>query len=496
MPQLQFLDILRSGLEANLARLNPWWQGAPQAPLPPVRRWAFDIALKNLRAGLAPITVISGPRQVGKSTLVRQMIQSLLDKSVDPAHILYVQFDELPELRGIKEPILRLSDWFEKRLGKTFNTLRHEGRQAYLFFDEVQNLGEWAPQLKFLVDNSAVRVLVTGSSALRIEQGRDSLAGRISTLELGTLLLREISEIRGDNAITPHLPYNGLGPLKEKSFWRELREFGARHTELRDRAFAEFSQRGAYPIAHARADVGWDDLAAQLNETVVKRAIQHDLRLGARGARRDEQLLTHVFRLACRYIGQSPNQALYLDEIKQLMGAGIGWQRVLAYLRFLDNTLLIRLIEPLELRLKRKRGPAKICLCDHALRASWLQEVIPLAGEQLDANPAARDLAGRIAESATGYFLRTIPNLQVAHFPERGPEPEVDFVVSVGEQRIPIEVKYRNRITFEDTRGLRSFIERSVYNAPFGILVTLNEAEVSDDPRIISVPLSTLLFMR
>jgi hypothetical protein len=51
------------------------------------------------------------------------------------------------------------------------------------------------------------------------------------------------------------------------------------------------------------------------------------------------------------------------------MNANIGWQSVLAYLKFLDGTLLLRLIEPLELRLK-KAGPAKLCLCDHALRAA------------------------------------------------------------------------------------------------------------------------------
>ena len=53
-----------------------------------------------------------------------------------------------------------------------------------------------APQLKAIVDHHTLRVVVTGSSALRIEAGRDSLAGRITTLEIGTLLLREIAGLR------------------------------------------------------------------------------------------------------------------------------------------------------------------------------------------------------------------------------------------------------------------------------------------------------------
>jgi predicted AAA+ superfamily ATPase len=178
------------------------------------------------------------------------------------------------------------------------------------------------------------------------------------------------------------------------------------------------------------------------------------------------------------------------------MAANIGWQRVLTYLKFLDQTLLIRLIEPLELRLKRRRGPSKLCLCDHALRAAWLQEVIPLDENGLKQCPHLRDLAGHIAESTVGYFFKSLTNLDVAHFPERGPEPEVDFVLTVGEQRVPIEVKYRSVITWQDSRGLRSFIEKSAYNAPFGIMVTQTDDAFIDDPRIVAISLPSVLLMR
>ena len=153
------------------------------------------------------------------------MIEALLTEGVPPDHIFYIQFDELPELLKLEEAILRLADWFEKTiLKKTFNEAARAGQPAYLFLDDIQNLDSWAPQLKFLVDTSAVRVMATGSSALRIEQGRDSLAGRISTLEMGPLFLREIAEIRGFGKILPYLPYNGLAPMRDKKFWLELRD--------------------------------------------------------------------------------------------------------------------------------------------------------------------------------------------------------------------------------------------------------------------------------
>lgn len=220
--------------------------------------------------------------------------------------------------------------------------------------------------------------------------------------------------------------------------------------------------------------------------------------MGERGRKRDERLLEEVFRLCCRYAGQTPGQSVFVPEINQALGGHIAWNRILSYLRFLDGTLLIRLVPPMESRLKKK-GPrtGKVCLCDHALRASWLQEVVPLDSEGLAANPHLTDLAGHLAESALGYFLASLPNLDVAHCPARGVEPEVDYVVTVGTRRVPIEVKYRRRIDpHEDTRGLRAFLEKTVNNAPLGLLVTLTDDVSVPDPRIVPISLSSLLWLR
>jgi predicted AAA+ superfamily ATPase len=462
-----------------------------------MRRWAFGPVMEGLGAGLTPAIVLRGPRQVGKTVLMNQIITALLDQGVRPRRILRLQFDELPPLRDLETPILDIPRWFaDQILQKTLNKAAHDGEQAFLFLDEVQNLPDWSPQLKQLVDVNPVRVLVTGSSALRIEAGRDSLAGRITSIDMGPLLLREVALIREFGAIKPFLPPNGLAALKDKGFWLELRNFGEKHSDLRHAAFTAFSDRGAYPVAQANPDRPWEEVADLLIETVIRRAIRHDLRMGPRGQKRDEHLLEEVFRLACRYVGQSPRQALYLEELRQAMGANIGWQRVLAYLKFLDGTLLLRLIEPLELRLKRRRGASKLCLCDHTLRAAWLQEIVPLSPEGMEAQPHLAEIAGHIAESAAGYFLSSTKNLDVAHFPERSTEPEVDFVLTIGEQRIPVEVKYRRRIDHKDTFGVRAFVEKAHYRAPFGLLVTQLDDATTDDPRLIPLPLSTLLMMR
>lgn len=478
--------------------MNPWWSDKPARVLPTFHRWAFNKVLRGLESGLAPITVLRGPRQVGKSTIQDQIIQRLLSNGVSPTRILKVQFDEMREIVKIDLPVQTIAWWFEDRiLQQTFNEAAHSKKPAFLLLDEVQNLDDWAPELKNLVDNNTVRVLVTGSSALRIEAGRDSLAGRLSTVELGPLLLREIAKLGLGESIPALLEDNGVEELAGPVAWRNLQHLGVEHQAARDAAFFRWSMRGGYPRAQERFDVDWPEVADDLVETVVNRAIQHDLRQGERGRKRDETLLKEVFRLVCRYTGQAPRQAIYVEDIRSALDANIGWQRLNQYLRFLEGAMLLRLVQPLELRLKKKRGASKVCLCDHGLRAAWLQELIPLHPSGLDAATHLADLAGHIAEGATGYFLSGTPHLDVSHFPERGAEPEVDFILSIGDYRVPLEVKYRRRIDqHADTRGLRAFIEKTAYNASFGVLVTMNDDVVVNDPRIVVVSLPSLLLLR
>ncbi|MCP4662548.1 MAG: ATP-binding protein [bacterium] len=489
---------LDPGTETFLRATNLWWAGEATPPLPRFRRWLFEPAHHRLTAGLAPITVLRGPRQVGKTTLQQQLIRQLLDDGVDPRRLFHVQFDELPAFQADGMPILKLVLWFEHHvlggsgLGGALNEWAHRGTPVYLIFDEIQNLTEWAPQLKSLVDHHAVRVFLTGSSALRIEQGRDSLAGRISTLEMGTLLLREIAALRGWGELAPALAVNGIAALRERRFWEELRARGREHRALRDRAFAAFAERGGYPIAQVRPEEPWDDLADYLSETVVRRVLHHDLGRGT-----DPKVLEEVFRLACRYAGQDPGAQVFVPEIRGSIEVDVDWPTILTHLRALSDSLLLRRVPPLELRLKRQGRRHKLCLCDHSLRAAWLRETVPLTPADLAGEPARSRLAGPLAESIVGAFFAAIPGIDVAWHPARSTEPEIDFVLTVGAQRIPVEVKYRHKVDpRRDVAGLCSFVDKEVNQAPFGILLTLGDGVEMRDPRIVAVPLASLLLMR
>jgi predicted AAA+ superfamily ATPase len=181
---------LPAELVEDLRRQNPWWEQRALPELPPHRRHLVRQLHRRLEWKLAPVVVVRGPRQVGKTTAQLHWIEDVLKSGVEGRRILRVQFDDLREMGQFDSPILRVADWFERTiLGSTFNEAARGGAPAFVLLDEVQNLDGWAPQLKSLVDSSSVQVIVTGSSALRIEAGRDSLAGRITSLDAGTLSL-------------------------------------------------------------------------------------------------------------------------------------------------------------------------------------------------------------------------------------------------------------------------------------------------------------------
>lgn len=482
-----------------LRKTNPWWQGDPPPESPPFKRWLFARLLRYFKEGLTPGVALRGPRQVGKTILQNQIIHHLLAVDrVDPKNIFRVQFDEIPQVQDLEMPIGEMAWWYEEEiLGRTINESAQQGRPVYFLFDEIQNYQAWAPELKSLIDHNTIRVMITGSSALSIKRGQDSLAGRIMTLELGPLFLREIAALRFGALLPAPLSENGSGPLKQAEFWRELRAFGEKERKIRDRSFAVFSERGAYPVPITHGDWEWPDIRSYLLETVIQRVIGHDFFQGQeREGAQERPVLEEVFKVACRYAGQAPGPKTMLPQLEQVLQSGIKWKQVLPYLHFLDSTLLLKLIEPMELRLKKNRGYDKLCLCDHALRNAWLDEIVPLDPAVLAHFPAGADLAGRLAESVVGYFLASLPFVGVKHFPARDREPELDFVVTLGDQRIPMEVKYQDQITNHDLIGLQTFIEQKLNNAPFGVLITKNDVEKVKDERIIPISLRTFLLMR
>lgn len=482
-----------------LERTNPWWRGQPDVPAPRFRRWAFRETVRRLEVEIAPAIAIRGPRQVGKTTIQRQLIEQLLfmDK-IGPERILRVQFDETPALGSLKNPIEAIVRWYEENvLRESINALARRGTHVYLFFDELQNLPQWSSQLKSLVDHIEARTLVTGSSALRIARGRDSLAGRLSTIELGPLRLHEIAGMRSLGELEPLAQDAPLEDLVRPEFWIESGERWKENARVAARSFLHFSRVGGYPICHNDPKLETHMLADQIVEVVVNRTIDRDPVKVSPRRQLSRDVIRETFRLICRYAGQRVTPDQLSLQINQLLRGGVSAQEIADSIQWLVDSMLVHRIQPLELLGKKQTSPPKLCLCDHFVRNAWLQETVPLVPAQLRKLPESTcTMAGHIIESTVGYYLMGIQGLEVAWFPQRYNEPEVDFVLTIGVKRIPIEVKYRRgRLKNEDYSGLLSFCGKRHYGAEFGVVITQDQyGKIADS--VIALPATAILLLR
>ncbi len=182
------------------------------------RRHKFSLLRQRLEEPRRFLQVLVGPRQVGKTTLARQLMEDL-DL---PSH--YATADE-PGLKG--------RDWLVQQweVGRSF-TMPGEGekRPALLVLDEIQKIPDWSETIKRLWDEDSamgvpLRVLLLGSSALLVQRGlSESLAGRFEVIRLMHWSYAEMREAFGID-LESYLVYGGypgaVSLINEPERWRQ-----------------------------------------------------------------------------------------------------------------------------------------------------------------------------------------------------------------------------------------------------------------------------------
>jgi predicted AAA+ superfamily ATPase len=139
------------------------------------------------------LQVVAGPRQVGKTTLVRQALAMLAQQPGKPMAQHSVSADN-PGLAG--------SSWLSTQW-ETARALAQQAGASILVLDEVQKLPAWTEEVKRLWDEDTrtgrdVRVVVLGSAPLLIAQGlTESMAGRFEMTRLGHWRYQEMQQAFG-----------------------------------------------------------------------------------------------------------------------------------------------------------------------------------------------------------------------------------------------------------------------------------------------------------
>jgi predicted AAA+ superfamily ATPase len=418
--------------------MNPWWSGSIVEPVPEFKRSIYQRLYESVTRGRYKVVALRGPRQVGKTVILTQMIHDLIEKKqvVSPLQIFRVQFENLSFL-DFDDPILRIVRWYEDYIIQdTFNNAAAKGLPAYIFLDEFQNMDNWSAQIKYLSDLNACRFFITGSSALRIIAGKESMAGRVHWNEIGTLGLAEISTFRNRLPLEPYRKEIFISEWLKKEFWLDLRDAKWKNGEktfLIDSVYESFCDFGGYPFCHIDEEVSWQEMDEYLCDTVVAKTIQLDLKAkfesmyGGSTAFMDSTLLTNAFRVLCKFSGYEVSIEKLREELTAACSARLKHDQVRMLLEFFELSMLIKVVKPIEHRKKKSKECVKICLCDHAIRKAWLKEDIPLYGTGINT-----DLAGHVIEGIVGSFFKSVKQLGVSYFPAIGKdedaEDEIDFI--------------------------------------------------------------------
>jgi len=173
-------------------RFNPHWstQGWPQTPK--FRRYLFPKLWQHL-INLKLMVYLIGARRMGKSVLLRQIVENLLiAKQIPPRQILWYEFSQNSQTSEIRQ----VFDYFYKEVA-------NNGQLAYVFFDEIQFARGYEVEMKLLYDQyeGRVKFLMTGSLSLTYKRKvQESMAGRFLPYRLYPLFFEEYLEMKEDKS--------------------------------------------------------------------------------------------------------------------------------------------------------------------------------------------------------------------------------------------------------------------------------------------------------
>ena len=327
--------------------------------------------------------VIAGPRQVGKTTIALQGVQTIPHKS----H--YVSADG---------PMLQDATWLLQQW-ETARLLVNDSpsNEAVLILDEVQKITNWSAMIKQLWEEDtnngiALKVVLLGSAPLLVQHGlTESLMGRFEVIRV------------------PHWSFS------------EMR--ACFNTTL-----DQFVVYGSYPGAADFVD-DHDRWTQYILHSIIEPTISKDVLLLSRVDK--PILLRRLFELSCAYSGQLLS---YTKMLGELTGAG-NTTTLAHYLELLCGAGMVQGLQKYSLATVRtKSSIPKLQVFNTAL-------VSAQSGKTMKQAIDDKEYYGRVVESAVGAYLANeaaVGKCELFYWRDRN--KEVDFVLRKGDSLVAIEV--------------------------------------------------------
>jgi len=464
----------RSEIVSVLQGFNPWWSGRA-FQVPDFKRLAYQACCSYLKdLSLQRAVLLSGPRRVGKTTILQQIAVGLVNAGQDARSILYLSLDH---------PLLKLLS-LREILALYHESMYPEGSPATLLLDEIQYSKEWQTEIKLLVDHSPqYRILATGSASIvHRERLAESGVGRWITVPIPTLSFYEFAHLREE-------PLPGIAPELRVSdvFTMKPGERAALASQMRPLLplFQRYLLVGGFPETARQENV---DLCRRLlREDVVERVLKRDMTalFGVRNINELEKLFIYL----CLHTGGILAHNTCAKALETSAAT------VANHLTLLEQANLVYRLPPEALGGKRVlKARNKYYLVDAALRNAVL-----LRGEEILTNPEEMGLIVEttILRHLYAYYYRDTP--RIVYWRDAASGKEVDIIVRSPAYVLPFEVKYKEKASLEEDGGLATYCRSERPRQAY--LVTKRDADFDVvklrmlDTQVLKIPAHILSYL-
>jgi predicted AAA+ superfamily ATPase len=382
--------------------------------MPYIKRNLEKIIIKNLTT--PEIIAILGPRQSGKTTLVRHVFETL-------ENALFLSFEDRKTLELFVED------------EKTFAELYIKNNR-YLFIDEFQYAKDGGQKLKYIYDHyPGTKILISGSSAPGLTiHGIKYLVGRIFVFNLFPLSFEEFLRYKDDalfgiyiekrEAINAHIFKNG-----------KLPDMSAALIEMLNKVYDEYLVYGGYPrVAIAKDDEEKKTVLKNIYSTYFLREIKDILGL------------TTDFKLSklIKALSLQPGGLVSYNSLSEV--SGFDYKDLMTHLNILEKTFICKRVTPFYTNKRTEiiKLP-KIYFFDSGLRNTIIDDFRPYE---------LRQDVGQLNETFI-FSQLTYAGGEVKFWRSKA-KAEVDFILDK-EGLVAIESKSGGR---SETRSVKSFKEK------------------------------------
>lgn len=450
---------------------NPWWQEKgfefkEVVKLP--KRDVYDRLIKELP--LQQITAILGLRRTGKTTLLKQTINSLLENISDGRRIMFFSFEEsfIEHTRNAFEDVLYL--YIEEVLRKK---IWQVDEKVYIFLDEVQYIPFWQDILKRFYDqNPNFKFIISGSISLLIrKKGRESLAGRIFEIIVPVLSFSEFLRLKGEKLQLIDVSREDIFDIKENAR-NTIKDQLTTYSEIIRSLFCEYLVKGQFPeTIHLPLDKTREYIVSSVLEKILEKDIPQTFNMVK------TQELKIIFSAISKETGSLFSITSWANEV------GLSSETLSNFLSYFEQSFLAYLVynycgsRRKQFRVLKKIFIASPNITCANLGISWT-------------NPLFGNLIGQLTETTVYNSLKT--KFKDVNF-WRYREKEIDFIIRRGNEIVPLEIKARRNIKTDDNKNLIYFAkEEHLKRAFLGTLTEIGTEKI-DGVEIVRIPLYYLI---